>query len=229
MISEESIAIKLTVKTEISNAMATSQNPLIGRMSGTVGNFVTSSYRGQNVVRSKAFNPKDAKTEAQQRHRSLFRMLSDEYSSLAEFIKLGFPTRPRRQSAYNAFMAVNLQNAVDKTGEFPVIDYSKMLISRGTLPKVNILTAELAEELLKLNYHSLSGLPGASENDELIVVLKTTSGAVFHSQKVRGNTEQETLQLAVPGIVSEDILYIYATVLSEDRTKVSQSVYIALT
>jgi hypothetical protein len=35
--------------------MATSQNPLTGKMSGAVGNFVTSTLGSKNIVRSKAF------------------------------------------------------------------------------------------------------------------------------------------------------------------------------
>lgn len=209
--------------------MAISQNPLTGKMSGTVGNFVTSTHRGQNIVRSKAFNPKDANSEAQQKHRNLFRMLSEEYVSLASVVKNGFPTRPRVQTPYNAFMAINIPNAVDKSGSVPVIDYSKMVISKGSLVRVNLLGAELSVEGVTIRYQPQSHFPGASEDDEVVGVLKTKDGAVYAARKLRGKAETDELLISFPNASSEHVLYIYLLVLSADRSQVSQSVYVSVT
>ena len=208
--------------------MAISQNPLTGKMSGTVGNFVTSTYRGQNVIRSRAFNPKDANSEAQQKHRNVFRMLSDEYSSLAQLIKDGFPSRPQNQSAYNAFMAANLSGAVDKSGEYPVIDYPKMILSRGSLPKVNVLSAEVNTEGITVSYQPLSVFPGAAADDMVMAVTKTGDGAVFTVLKPRGDSETDSILLPASGVTKEDVLYIYLMVVSADKTKASQTVYVTL-
>ncbi|NLI71732.1 MAG: hypothetical protein GX361_03260 [Bacteroidales bacterium] len=209
--------------------MAISQNPLTGKMSGTVGNFVTSTHRGQNIVRSKAFNPKDANSEAQQKHRNLFRMLSEEYVSLASVVKNGFPARPRVQTPYNAFMAINIPNAVDKSGSVPVIDYSKMVISKGSLVRVNLLGAELSVEGVTIRYQPQSHIPGASEDDEVVAVLKTQEGAVYVASKLRGSAEADEFLIAFPDASAERVLYAYLLVLSADRNSVSQSVYVSVT
>ena len=62
--------------------MARSQNPLTGKMSGTVGNFVTSSLGSQNIVRTKAFSHRDANSEAQQKQRGGFKMIGELYQML---------------------------------------------------------------------------------------------------------------------------------------------------
>lgn len=208
--------------------MATSQNPLTGRMSGTVGNFVTSTHRGQNEVRSKAFNPKDANSEARQKHRSLFRMLSEEYVALAPLVKNGFPTRPRVQTPYNAFMAVNLPLAVDKTGDIPAIDYSKMVISKGSLAGVNLLDTEISSDGITIRFQPQSNFPGTSVDDLVVAVLKTTKGAILISEKERGNLDSDSLLLPFVEASSEMILYAYLLVYSADKTKVSDSVHVII-
>lgn len=209
--------------------MAVSQNPMTGKMSGTVGNFVTSSYRGRNVVKSKAFNPKDANTEAQQKHRSVFRMMSEEYVSLASIVNNGFPSRPKTQSPYNAFMAVNLSGAVDKSGIEPVIDYSKMVVSKGSLVRVNLLGAVAGAEGVTISYQTLASYPGASEDDRVVAVLKTTDGAVLTTQQSRGSEDTASMLLPLPDAVKEHVLYAYLLVLSADMSKASLSVYVEIT
>jgi len=39
--------------------MSLAQNPLTGQMRQSMANFVTTVYRGQNVIRAKVFMPKD--------------------------------------------------------------------------------------------------------------------------------------------------------------------------
>lgn len=56
-------------KTKYAKKMAISQNPMTGKMSGTMGNFVTSSLGSKNIVRAKAFGGRDANSEAQQMQR----------------------------------------------------------------------------------------------------------------------------------------------------------------
>jgi len=208
--------------------MATSQNPLTGKMSGTVGNFVATTYRGQNIIRSKAFYQKDANSEKQQKQRTVFKLMSSEYTSLASVIRLGFPNRPKNQSPYNAFMAANMPNAIDNSGEIPVIDYSKMVVSKGTLPSVNVMSVTIETEGVKIIYQPQQLNPMSSEDDEVIAMLKTTDGAVFMATKPRGNSDSENLVLPCTNVVPENVLYIYLTVVSVNRQKASQTVYAML-
>ena len=197
-------------------------------MSGTVGNFVTSPYRGQNVVRSKAFNPKDANSEAQQKHRNMFVMIRDEYSSFMPFVSFGFPGRPQSQSPFNAFVAANLPEAVDQSGEYPVIDYSKLVLSKGSLTRVNALSKAVSEQGVTIHYQTLGGNEGVAADDVVSAVMKTASGAVYSASKPRGKEETDFLLLPAAGIVPEDVLCIYLLVLSADKTKASKSVYVSV-
>lgn len=208
--------------------MATSQNPLTGKMSGTVGNFVTTTYKGQNVIRSKAFNPKDANSEAQQKHRSVFKLMSDEYKSLASIISVGFPSRPKHQSPYNAFMAANMPVAVDTSGETPVVDYSSMILSKGSLPKVNVTSVEAGETGITVAYQPRTAYPEASPDDVVIAAVKTSEGAFYSATKARGELETDSILLPVLNATPENVLYIYLMVVSANKQKASPTVYLLL-
>lgn len=197
-------------------------------MSGTVGNVVLSSTNGKNVVRSKAFNQKDANSEAQQMHRNVFKKTCDEYTSLSPFIADGFPSRPQSQSCYNAFMAANLSNAVDKSGEFPVFDYSKMILSKGSLQPVEVLEASITQEGIQVNYQPLSENGGAKADDVVIAILKTVEGRVLSVKKPRGQSEEDSILFQVSNASAERILYMYMMVISADKTKASKSVYVSI-
>lgn len=52
--------------------MAVVQNPIIGRAKGSLANTVFSTWKGQNVIKSKAISPTNPNTAAQQLQRNLF-------------------------------------------------------------------------------------------------------------------------------------------------------------
>ena len=98
--------------------MSKAQNPLTGQMSGSMGNFVTTRLGVNNIVRAKAFNQQDAKTESQLLVRTSFKMGAEEFGSFGGTLDEGFPERPIGQSVYNQFMAANLPGAIDKGEKF---------------------------------------------------------------------------------------------------------------
>ena len=213
---------------EFTITMALSQNPMTGKMSGTVGNFVTSTHRGKNVIRSKAFLPKDANTDAQKQHRSLFKVLSDEYATLAPLADDGFPSRPVNQSVYNAFLAANMPDAVDYSGEIPVIDYSKLVVSKGTLPGVNVLSTRADETGVTVSYQSVVSPTRVSPADRIAALLKTADGSVFYAEKLRGELKDDTILITSENISRESIVYVYLVVTSADKTKASRTVYVSM-
>ncbi len=95
---------------------------MTGKMSGTMGNFVTSSLGSKNIVRAKAFGGRDANSEAQQMQRGGFKLIGQLFPMLGSIPEEGFVQRDSETSVYAAFMAANLKEAIDKTGETVVIN-----------------------------------------------------------------------------------------------------------
>jgi hypothetical protein len=208
--------------------MATSQNPMTGKMSGAMGNFVTSSLGSQNIVRTKAFNRKDAKTEAQVKQRDGFKMIADVYSALGGIPDEGFAQRSENTSVYAAFMAKNLSEAIDKSGDISVFDYTKLQLSDGNLQLPTIKEATLTSEGIVLKYLSKIRMLSNYPTDEMVAVLLLKSGEVWLERQARGEDAEGTLTIEATGITAEEIQGIYLFAKRADGSKTSKTVYISI-
>ena len=208
--------------------MSKAQNPMTGQMSGSMANFVTTTHGGQNIIRSKAFNQQDAKTEAQQKQRGGFKMLAEEYVTFGGVTDQGFPENPKGMSAYNLFMAANLPGAIDKSGAESVIDYSKLKIADGSLPPVVVAGGSVDAAGITISYQTNLLIPKVSESDEMVAVAKTSIGELLVSKQVRGADPVGAIVIAYPGINVADLKCCYLFVRSADGSKASKSVYVSL-
>jgi hypothetical protein len=208
--------------------MSKSQNPLTGHMSGSMANFVTTTHGGQNVIRSKAFNRQDAKTESQLLVRTSFKMGAEVYGSFGGIIGEGFPERAAGQSAYNQFMAANLPEAIDKTGSELAIDYSKLLVASGSLPKVVVTEGVIDATGIKVSYQTNLKIPKVNATDEMVLIAKTQIGELLVEKQPRGTDATGTILIDYPGIQVADVLCCYLFVKSADGSKASKSVYVPL-
>jgi len=208
--------------------MATSQNPLSGQMKGSVANFVTSSLNGQNEIRIKAFNPKDANSPAQQLQRACFKLIGDEYQTFGGIPDEGFPERPSNQSGYNQFMAANLPAAIDKSGAEPVIDYSKLTVSNGTLPQVVVTGGSVVPAGISITYQTNVKIPKVKADDVVMVVAKTQIGELLYEKATRTDALSATILIDYPGIQAADVKCCYLFVLSADGKRASKSVFVPL-
>lgn len=208
--------------------MSLAQNPVMGQMAKSFANVNTYVHKGQNVVSAKAFNRKDANTDLQKSHRASFKLISEAYQSLAGFAVAGFPVRPERQSAYNVFMAVNLPAAIDNTGEFPVVNYSKLQIAKGTLPPVNVSAATLNAGQVELQLNTNINFPKSSATDVLMFLLKTKEGALYSVQAERGSELTSSINLMIPDLLAAQIEFAYIFMTSKDGKKASNSVWVSI-
>ncbi len=208
--------------------MALSQNPMTGQMTGSMANFVTSSRNGQNEIRSKAFNPRNANTPAQQMQRACFKLVADEYQSFGGITDEGFPERESGKSGYNLFVAANLPAAIDKSGAEPVIDYSKLTVSDGTLPQVVVTGGSVTAAGISITYQTNAKIPKVNADDVVVVVAKTKIGELLYEKATRTNALSATILIDYPGIKAADVKCCYLFVLSVDGTRASKSVYVPL-
>ena len=208
--------------------MARSQNPLTGKMSGTVGNFVTSSLGSQNIVRAKAFTTRDAKTEAQVKQRNGFKMIADLYFTLGGIPEEGFVQRSSETTTYAAFMAVNLAGAIDKSGSESIIDFTKLKVAVGTLSDPLVKSATLNAEGIEISYLPKLKDPRNLSTDEVVVLVLLKTGELWIERQPRGDVSPATLIIPVVDVTSDDIQGIYLFIKRADGTKVSKSVYLSV-
>ena len=209
-------------------SMAKSQNPLTGKMSGAMGNFVTSSLGSHNIVRAKAFNPRDAKTEAQQKQRGGFKMMGELFPLFGGILIEGFSERSANSQVYSAFMAANLPNAVDKSGESAAIDFSKVKVSDGSLPIPVIQSAILTENGITISINTQLKNQLNSSTDELVALVLLKSGELWIERQLRGENLTQSILIPVEGIVAEEIQGTYLFAKRANSNKVSKSVFVGI-
>src|SRR5664279_491548 len=114
--------------------MGTILKGILGGFSGKVGTVVGGTWKGIDYMRSKASSISNPQTEAQLDQRLRFSVMGKFLRPLTAFMRIGFKSQAVKMSAINAAMSYNLANAL--TGTYPAydIDFSKVLVSQGTLP-----------------------------------------------------------------------------------------------
>ena len=206
--------------------MSISENPMTGEMRRSMANFVTTVYRGQNIIKKKVFMPRNVNSPAQQDQRASFKLIVDAYNSFGGITDEGFPGRPRTYSPYNAFMEANLNSAIDNTGGTPVIDYSKLIVSNGSLPVLVINGSTTGAAGITITYESDLDAPKVDATDQIVAFMKLKKGSLLVARQARGNAAISTILIPYPGITATDVVCCYAYVLNEDGTKVSKSVFV---
>ena len=197
-------------------------------MSGSVANFVTTTRNGKNVVRSKAFNIRNANSAAQLMQRGSFKLVGEEYVSFGGLIEESFPERPENQTAYNSFMAENLPEAVSREGEVPVIDYSKLVIAKGSLSPITGVVAQITPAGISISYRTNVKIPSVNADDQVVAVAKTVEGELLLEKQLRTDANASTLLIDYPGIAAADVKCCYVFVLNAAGTKASRSVFVPL-
>ena len=208
--------------------MSIAQNPLMGPMRKSMGNFTTMSYNVRNIIRSKAFNLKRKKTKAQQDQIVKMTLLAEVYRSFGGITDQGFVENSKGKSAYNLYVSANFNSAFDLTGEVPVISYPLLLASKGTLPRVRVSEGVLVSEGIRVIFSSNLSLPYVSESDQIIAFARTTDGELRMAIQIRGSEETGSILIPLPDLIVGEVECCYVFARSADGKKSSNSVYVEL-
>ena len=208
--------------------MSRSQNPVTGAMSGSYGNITTLRFAGKNFIRAKPFEPKDAKTPKQLLHRDKFSMLVDIYTAFGGITDTGFLQLKKGMTGYNTFISTNLKRVFDKTSKVPVINYSRLLVSMGAIPRVSVLESGVGAEGITIRYETSVGLPKVSAGDELTAFARLKNGDFLITRQSRGSDETGILVLKYTDQKVEDVEFCYLFARSADGKMSSNSTYVAL-
>jgi hypothetical protein len=125
-------------------------------------------------------------------------------------------------------MASNLSEAIDKSGETAVLDYTKVQVSEGSLQLPSVSEATLSATGIELKYlpkiKMLNNLP----TDEIIAVLLLKSNEVWMERQPRGDASEASMTIEIADIALSDIQAVYVFALRADGSKSSKSVYVTV-
>lgn len=122
------------------------------KKSGKVGDVIYSSWHGRPYVRRRPEKVANPQTEAQQNHRNAFAEISRLSSAMKEAHTKGLHWHAVRQklNTHSVFKSLN-KDCYGPDG----IDYSRIRISSGTVPGVQITSAEMdSQGVLRVTFES---------------------------------------------------------------------------
>jgi hypothetical protein len=200
---------------------------VLGGFSGKVGNIVGGTWKGIDYMRIKPANVSNPKTQGQLDQRSKFSTVLKFLQPLTDFLKVGFKLYAIKMTQFNSAMSYNLNNAI--TGTYPnfTIDYTKALVSRGSLVgAAGAAAASSSAGVVEFTWSDNTGSGNAQGTDKaLLVVYNSTKGyAVYDTAGASRATQSQNL--AVPSDFSGDTVQAFIGFVSEDGKEVANSVHI---
>lgn len=206
--------------------MGTIKQGILGGFSGKVGTVIGGSWKGIQYMRSLATNVKNPRTEKQMSQRSKFAITLEFLKPITPYVRVGFKNYANKQTAFNAGMSYNVANAI--SGDYPdfSFDFSKALVSRGSLtPAENGAVAVTTEKVtITWNDNSLIGNASATDLAMPLIINSDKGEAVFSTASAPRSAA--TTELNIPADWIGDNVHAYLAFASEDGKNISNSIYL---
>lgn len=200
---------------------------LLGNHSGKIGNLVFYELGGRQVVRTLGRNTKPA-TAGQLQNRNELTAVMQFLKPLREFVNLGFAVSAKgsSKSAYNMAVSYNKVNAVSGTHPDVVMDYAKVLVTKGNMPVVDTPAASVTATGLAFTWTCPAKLEWPRPNDQ-VMLLAYFPGLQKAEFVIYGVARQEcAAHLALAAELQDKHMEVYISFIAEDRKQVADSVYL---
>lgn len=207
--------------------MAIVQNPITGRSKKKFGTAVFSKQFGKNTMRTKPVEVKNPKTLAQRQQRSKFSLMVALSRMFISFIRVGFKQVAVSMSQFNMFMKTNIYDVI--TGTYPnyAIDFTKLIVSKGTLVGVEDGTAAAAAgKLVNISWTDNTGTGDAQATDKALqLILNYEKGKVYQDVTTKTRADASSA-ITVPASWVGDLVYVYLAFQDATGYKVADSSYL---
>lgn len=206
--------------------MAITQNPITGRMYGTLGNAVASKWKGKNTLRSKALSVANPQTDAQMKQRAKFAILTSLAKILSNVIRTGFKETAVSVTQFNKFMSINSGNGyLEWDTDHWLAVPSKLELSDGSLDSTHIssVTGTNGGSTLTVNFPTaVDG--NKSANDKVYCVIDGNGNGGANIATINRSTGSAVITMH--GAVATGEKYnVYLFFNSADGRKQSNTAY----
>ncbi|WP_316820302.1 DUF6266 family protein [Pedobacter gandavensis] len=201
-------------------------NGLFGGFSGRVGNLVGYMLNGKPVIRLIGHSTKKL-TPARKANCQKMTVVNSFLRSNMTFIRNGFRliTAGTDQNFYNAAVSYNKKHAVK--GEYPNLnmDYSKAMVSMGSLLKAGKTEISQHEDGVEFNWEVPADLPWLNRNDRAMLLIHFPDADVstYVLSGSRRHVGKEVV--AIDPNLANSRMEAYISFINEDATEISDSVY----
>lgn len=205
--------------------------PFIGKMGGLVGYM----RRGQQVTRALPHPTTAPPSLKQLISRKQFSMAMQFVSPIKDFVSYSFHPETKGTPKIPQNAATSYFRKLAIQGEYPDywIDFSKVMMSKGSLPVPVNASATLSGNLLTFKWGVAQETVSTRNEDQMMLLayLPDTKNAFFMVGGVGKSVGEAVLEL-IPGLPDgsgkgkDTVVETYIAYISNDRQQVSDSVYV---
>ena len=202
---------------------------ILGGFSGAVGTVIGSSNRkGEDIIRAKTKKARSVSSENQLQQQTKFGLVTGFMQPLNFLLKNSFKAMAgNSMTPYNYACQYALKNAL--AGESPdfELDYSKLLISQGSLAREAVASAQKQENKISFSWDDISENGLCNPKDKAVMVVYNVDKAEISYSDGAVTRGSKTGTVAFPYAETGDNLLFYLYFRSEnDPTIVSTSQYL---
>ena len=198
---------------------------IFGGFSGKVGNIIGSSCRGVDYIKSAPAKMTNPRTKSQTNQRSSFIITQNFLRTMIPIIRIGFNDYAiDGKSAFNAAMSYNMINGINKVKDGCVIDYTNVLISRGSLFPSPVINATVTDDLLQFEWNPILN-ENAKSTDQVMVIAHNAAKGESVFDVNAGKRGSAATFIVLPKEWKGDIIETYIAFKNEESTLVSDSCY----
>ena len=207
--------------------MATFEKGILGGFSGKVGNVVGARWRGKNIMRSLPQRGSYVPTQEQLEQREKFALVIDFLGPLKPNVGTYFGKKQGDKSVFNLATGYHLREAVLPVQDGFVIDYLKVLISKGDLRGlVNTTLTANANQVLDITWDDNSGQGNATAQDLLYVAVYVPEADIYQLFTPAGTRSETQVFLTLPAYLTGLEAVVWATFISPDLKEAATSSYL---
>ncbi|WP_254527643.1 MULTISPECIES: DUF6266 family protein [unclassified Sphingobacterium] len=206
--------------------MAIISNGILGSFSGKVGSVVGGSWRGIEYIRSLPKKVKRVPSEKMLNQQAKFSLVMSFVNPLRDFLKENYEDEKiRYMTSANLLSSHILRNAVQ--GNLPEIklDYSKIIISKGTVEQIIDLSGKQTDQSILLTW--------APEAKYLVPLAEVEiRGVIFNEHKKHfhhlslGTRKISTAEISMNLFEKGDKLAIWVYSIDKKTKRISESQFV---
>lgn len=216
--------------------MATFKKGILGGFSGLVGTVIGSTWKDQDVMKSRPKKSSKARVQSQLDQQSKFALVTKFLKLAKGVVDLGYAADTTSMSASNAAVAYHLENAILGASPNFTLNFSKVILTKGDLELAsNIKVVAAAGRSLNFTWEALENL---YDDDPSKQALRDTDRIRF---LYYNPTLKKTLFSTVrgarsanagTGVLSSTVIggpcHLWIFFQSDDSKKISDSYYMGL-
>ncbi|ARV05669.1 hypothetical protein BTO04_02685 [Polaribacter sp. SA4-10] len=206
--------------------MATFEKGILGGFSGKVGNVVGARWRGKNVMRSLPQRGNYTATAKQEEQRLKFKTVIGFLSPIVDVLNSYYGSAQGDKSRANLATSYHLKNAVLSTPTGAVMEYAKVVISKGDLRGIDGGTvAAAAEQTLNFGWQDNSGQGKATATDAFMVVVYAPELNLFYTNIAVATRDATTATVTLPNFMASFEVEVWVSFSKPETNLAAISTY----